>query len=464
MIQKEHINEFFCDNWKDVVDKMNEGLMLVDLKGNIQYVNPALEKLLHFSKKELLGESCHILKCDNCSNHNSGKEERPCTLFENGAVRDLRCSFRQKGGLQVNVIKNATVLTDKKGNAIGGVETLTDLTAVIDKEKVILNLRKELNRENSFHGLIGNSSSMQQVFDLIKSTTLSNSPIIIYGESGTGKELVANAIHTLSNQAPHSFVKLHCAALNENNLDRNFSGHTKRSVIGAESDGSSRFETANCGSIFFDEIGDLPFVMQTKLLKVLQENKVERIGNPPLINSTIRIISATNKDLNSLIAEKKFRDDLFHRIGVIPINIPPLRQHPEDIPLLVKTFINKSNLKTDKEITTIRKDALDLLISYHWPGNIRELLNVIEYTFVICSEGEITPEHLPQQFKTLSSNMAEQDIQKFSSPHNKRQLLLNVLKETQGNKSKAAKILGISRVTLWKHLKKHNIIVDKSAY
>jgi len=462
MIQNEQIKEFFCDNWEDIVNKIKEGLIVVDLKGTILYVNSAFEKLLHFSKEDLLGKPCDILECDNCLTNNTPSDGRKCTLFRNGDVIDLRCTFKQKHGPRVTVLKNATVLTDKNGKVVGGVETLTDLATVIDKEKVILKLRKELNQKNGFHGLIGNSSSMQQVYELIKSAAQSNNPIIIYGESGTGKELVANAVHTLSDRSPHPFVKLHCAALNESNLESELFGHTKGAFIGAENDRAGRFEAADSGSIFLDEIGDLPIVMQTKLLKVLQENEVERIGNPQPININVRIISSTNKDLNSLMVEKKFREDLFYRIGVIPINIPPLRRHPEDIPLLVKTFISKCNLKTEKEITTIRKDALDLLINYHWPGNIRELINVIEYTFVLCSDGEITPEHLPQQFKRLASNMAEK--KKFSSPHNKRQQLLNVLKETQGNKSKAAKILGISRVTLWKHLKKHNITVDKSAY
>jgi PAS domain S-box-containing protein len=464
MIQNEQVKEFFCDNWEDIIDKITEGLILVDLKGTILFVNSVFEELFQFSREELLGKSCDILECDNCLTHNTTQKGKRCSLFRDGDVKDLRCTFKQKNGQRVTVLKNATVLTDKNGKVVGGVETLTDLSTEINKEKVILKLRKELNQTNGFHGLIGNSSSMQQVYELIKSAAQSNNPIIIYGESGTGKELVANAIHTLSNRSPHPFVKLHCAALNENNLESELFGHTKGAFIGAESDRAGRFEAADSGSIFFDEIGDLPIVMQTKLLKVLQENEVERIGNPQPININVRIISATNKDLNSLMVEKKFREDLFYRIGVIPINIPPLRQHPEDIPLLVKTFINKCNLKTEKEITTIRKDALDLLINYHWPGNIRELINVIEYTFVLCSDGEITPDHLPQQFKTLSLNMAEQNMKKFSSPQNKRQQLLSVLKKTQGNKSKAAKILGVSRVTLWKHLKKHNITVDKSAY
>ncbi len=464
MLQKEQIKDYFCDNWKDVIDKMKEGLMLVDLQGNILYVNHALEELLHFRKEELLGKPCDVLECDNCFNHNANKKGKQCALFRNGDVTDLRCTFKQKNGARVNVLKNATVLTDKDGEIVGGVETLTDLTTVIDKEKVIVNLRKELNRENNFHGLIGNSSSMQQVYDLIKNAAQSNAPIIIYGESGTGKDLVANAIHKLSKRSLQPFVKVHCAVLNEDKLESELFGHIKGAFSGADSDRTGRFEAADSSSLFLDEIGDLPIVMQTKLLKVLQEQEIERVGNHHPIPIDVRIISATNKNLNVLMDETKFREDLFYRIGVLPINIPPLRQHPEDIPLLVKTFIDRSNLKTEQEIKTIRKDALDLLVSYHWPGNIRELINVIEYTFVLCPDGEITPEHLPQQFKMLSSSINSQGAQQISSPHDKRQQLLNVLKETQGNKSKAAKILGISRVTLWKHLKKHNITVDKSAY
>lgn len=464
MIQKERIKDYFCENWKDVVDKMREGLMLVDLQGNILYANKALEELLLYTNEELIGQSCEILQCDNCFGHNVRQDGKRCGLFKKGDVRDLRCSFKQKNGTRVSVLKNATVLTDKNGEVVAGVETLTDLSAVLDKDRVIDDLRKELNRENGFHGLIGNSATMQQVYELIKSASQSNAPIIIYGESGTGKELVANAIHELSKRYKAPFIKVNCAALNESILESELFGHTKGAFTGADRDRTGRFEAADRGSIFLDEIADLPLVMQTKLLRVLQEQEVERVGDHQPIAIDVRVISATNKNLNTLMQEEKFREDLFYRIGVIPINIPPLRQHPEDIPLLVKTFIDKSNLKTEKDITTIRKDALDLLVSYHWPGNIRELINVIEYTFVICPEGEITPKHLPHQFQIQPQHLTGPDSQQMSSPQNQRQRLLHVLNETNGNKTEAAKILGVSRVTLWKHLKKYNITVDKSAY
>lgn len=438
--------------------------MIVDLKGTILYANKALEDLLLYKKEELLGKSCNILQCDKCFGHVITSEGRRCGLFKNGDVSDLHCSFKRKGGTRVEVLKNATVLTDKDGNVVAGVETLTDLTTVMDREKVIRDLRKELSRENGFHGLLGNSSLMKQVYDLIESAALSHAPIIIYGESGTGKELVASAIHKLSKRSAAPFIKVNCAALNENILESELFGHAKGAFTGADKDRTGRFEAANEGSIFLDEIGDLAIGMQTKLLRVLQEQEVERVGDHQPIPIDVRIISATNKNLSNLMKDQKFREDLFYRIGVIPISIPPLRQHPEDIPLLVKTFIDRSNLKNEKNITTIRKDALDLLVDYHWPGNVRELINVIEYTFVICPEGEITPQHLPQQFQKPAIKTIAPEPQQTETAQNRREQLLHALTTTGGNKTEAAKILGISRVTLWKHLKKHNITFQKSPY
>lgn len=464
MIQKEQVKDYFCDNWKDVVDRMKEGLMLVDTQGKILYANKALEELLLFSTEELMGQPCEVLECDTCFGHNMMRDGKRCTLFRKGYVHDLRCSFKQKNGDRVQVLKNATVLKDDKGTVVAGVETLTDLTAVVNKEKVIDDLRKQLSLEKGFHGLIGNSLVMTQVYELIKSAAQSNAPIIIYGESGTGKELVANAIHQLSTRNGAPLVKINCSALNENMLESELFGHTKGTVTGTDSSKTGRLAAANQGSIFLDEIGDLPLVTQTKLMHVLQEQEVDSVRGHQSVPIDVRVISATNKNLKNLITENKFKEDLYYKIGVLPINIPPLRQHPEDIPLLVETFINRSRLKTDKNITSISKEALDLLVSYHWPGNIRELINVIEYAFVICPQGEITLQHLPQQFQISSGPANDMGATQVQSHSDRRQQLLHVLNKTSGNKSEAARILGISRVTLWKQLKKYNITVDKSAY
>lgn len=458
MPQEALFENYFCDNWKDVIDRMTEGLMLVDTTGKILFVNSAMEKLLLYSRHELVGRRCDSLECDACLDQRQQQGTKHCALFRNGDVRNLKCSFKRKDGSRINVLKNATVLTDPSGKMVAGVENLTDMTDVLTKDQMITDLRNHLNRDDSFLGIIGKSQAMSQVFDLAKSAALSEAPVVIYGESGTGKELVAGAIHNLSTRKDNSFIKVNCAALNENLLESELFGHVKGAFTGAERTRMGRFEAAHNGSIFLDEIGDLPLSTQTKLLRVLQEQEIERVGDHHPIAIDVRIIAATNKNLSKLMEEGKFREDLYYRIGVIPIILPPLRDRHADVPLLIETFIERARLKTGKEIAAIDKAALDLMISYPWPGNIRELINVIEYAFVISPGGIITPDHLPLHFTNPPSK------NRSSPDSDRRQLLLDTLKKTGGNKSKAARILGISRVTLWKQLKKYGITVGKAIH
>jgi two-component system response regulator HydG len=286
--------------------------------------------------------------------------------------------------------------------------------------------------------------------------------VVIYGESGTGKELVASAIHRLSDRGNAPFIKVNCAALNENLLESELFGHTKGAFAGADKIRIGRFEAADQGTILLDEIGDLPLSTQTKLLRVLQEQEIERVGDHQPVPIDVRLISATNQDLNILMDEGKFRNDFYYRIGVIPIIIPPLRQRLEDLPLLLNTFLERGRLKSNKEIKGMSTEAIDLLFSYHWPGNIRELINVIDYSFVICPGGEITPEHLPVNFRNRSDLNTTDKRRQYSE--DRRQQLLDALHQSGENKSEAARILGISRVTLWKQLKKYKITVDKAAH
>ncbi len=278
---------------------------------------------------------------------------------------------------------------------VGGVETFVDISEVVAQERVIFRLRRELTREDSFHGILGKSPSMRQLFNLITSAAQSEAPVVITGESGTGKELVAAAIHRLSGRSNGPFIKVNSAALNESLLESELFGHVKGAFTGADRSRIGRFEAANGGDIFLDEIGDMPATTQAKLLRVLQEKIIEKVGDHRAIPVDVRVISATNKDLGDLMASGSFREDLYYRIGVIPIHLPPLRERSEDIPLLVENFVERARLKTKKLIQGMSKEALDLLMTYPWPGNIRELINVIDYTFVVCPEGTILPEHLP---------------------------------------------------------------------
>jgi two-component system response regulator HydG len=457
------LEKIYGKYWQTVIDTMMEGLMLVDPDGKIVFVNPAFEQLTGYTKEEVEGQTCEMLGCDTCFGTREEGKDKYCALFKEGKVRRRKCIFEKKGGGKVHVLKNAALIRDKNGKVLGGVENLTDLSPIIEKEEVILRLRKQLNNEDGFHGMLGKSAAMKKVFDLIASAAPSEAPVVIYGESGTGKELAAAAIHRLSARHDGPFIKVNCAALNENLLESELFGHVKGAFTGADRTRVGRFEAANKGTMFLDEIGDLPLTTQTKLLRVLQEKEFERVGDHRPIATDVRILAATNKDLNKFMQEKLFREDLYYRISVIPIYLPPLRARLDDIPLLVDTFVRRMRLKTEKNITGIAKEVLDVFMQYRWPGNIRELINVIEYAFVLCPEGDISIAHLPAQMlgqQPSHVQLASKTSRKLSTG-DMRQGLIQALQAAGGNKSEAARRLGISRVTLWKRIKKFDIQVDK---
>jgi PAS domain S-box-containing protein len=454
--------EEYSQYWKTIVDTMTDGLMVVDSEGVIVSINQAMEEISGYSKGELIGKSCELLECDTCFKTRADGHDKYCALFKDGVVTRRKCTLRKKDGSRIHLYKNATILKDRSDRVIGGVETWTDLTEVVAKDRVISRLRKELSSEDAFHGILGKSAAMVQVFDLISSAAQSEAPVIIYGESGTGKELIASAIHKLGPRRKGPFIKVNCAALSESLLESELFGHVKGAFTGADRTRVGRFEAANGGDIFLDEIGDLPLSTQVKLLRVLQEKEIEKVGDHRPISIDVRILAATNQDLSTLMEEGRFREDLYYRIGVIPIHLPPLRERREDVPLLIEAFINRIHLKADKPISGMSREALDLLFSYDWPGNVRELINVIEYSFVLCHEGEIMPNHLPARVTGKQPSMApRRRAVKKQNDEAERKRILEALAATGGNQSKAAEILGISRVTLWKRLKAFDIQVDR---
>jgi two-component system response regulator HydG len=476
--------------WKTVIDTMVDGLLVVDVEGVILSVNQAMEQITGFSREELIGQPCGIIKCQSCLDTISPGQRKECELFRRGYVRRSKCVLEKKDGTPVPILKNAAVLKDGAGRVVAGVENFTDLSEVEAKERVISHLRRELsreetlldsptqspdmmqlfisrlrremNREEGFHGIIGTSPVMIQLFTLISSAAQSEAPVVIYGESGTGKELVAAAIHQLSPRHRGPFIKVNSAALNESLLESELFGHVKGAFTGADRTRVGRFEAAHGGDIFLDEVGDLPMPTQAKLLRVLQEKVIEKVGDHAPIPVNVRVITATNKDLHRLMALGRFREDLYYRIGVIPILLPPLRERREDIPLLVQAFIARARRQTRKPINGINEEALHSLISHDWPGNVRELINVIEYGFVLCPGGNIQSEHLPATFQQQpeSPPPARQGGRAARAP-DERQRLIDAINEAGGKKSEAARLLGISRVTLWKLLKAYEIQVDK---
>ncbi len=476
--------------WKTVIDTMVDGLMIVDPEGVILAANQAMAELTGYRREELIGQPCLILKCHSCLDAVILGRQKECELFKKGSVRRRKCTLEKKDGSPLQVLKNAAALKDRHGKVVAGVENFTDLSEVVAKERVVSHLRRELSREDPaqvhpekspdmmqlfisrlrqelsrgdvFHGIIGKSPVMVQLFTLISAAAQSQAPVVIYGESGTGKELVAAAIHRLSPRHQGPFIKVNSAALNESLLESEIFGHVKGAFTGADRTRVGRFEAASGGDIFLDEIGDLPLSTQAKLLRVLQEKVIEKVGDHLPVTVDVRVITATNKDLHRLMAQGRFREDLFYRIGVIPVHLPPLRERREDIPLLVKAFIDQARRKTRKPLTGIGEEALELLGAHDWPGNVRELINVIEYAFVLCPEGPIQKEHLPVLFsRTDAVPNQTRPAAAAARGAEERRRLIEAITQSGGKKSEAARLLGISRVTLWKLLKAHQIQVDK---
>ena len=446
--------------WESVVETMVDGLLIVDTEGIIVFINPAAEEITGYKKEEVVGLPCTVFEGDTCMVQTAEGKIKHCNLFRQGKVSRRRCVIKRRDGSSAHLIKNATVLRDAAGEAIGGVETLTEISELIKKDQEIEFLKKELNQEHGFHGLIGATPAMQAVYDLIKNAAESEAPVIILGESGTGKELVASAIHRLSARAEGPFIKVNCASLNESLLESELFGHVKGAFTGADRLRVGRFEAANQGSLFLDEIGDVPPSVQVKLLRVVQEKEIERVGSHNPIATDVRLISATNRELKDLVDRGTFREDLFYRLNVIPIRIPPLRDRKEDIPLLTDSVMAKIRLRGQKNIQGLSPEAMNLLMNYQWPGNIRELINVLEYAFVVCKEKWIRGEHLPGYLIHERPRKYHGERQKAEGTRGPGELekILLALEQAQGKKTEAARRLGLSRVTLWKKMKKYNLV------
>jgi transcriptional regulator with PAS, ATPase and Fis domain len=302
---------------------------------------------------------------------------------------------------------------------------------------------------------------MQQLFDLISNASHSDAPVIIFGESGTGKELIAKAIHDTGPRKQNPYIKVNCAALTESLLESELFGHVKGAFTGAYRSREGRFEAAQGGNIFLDEIGDLPLSTQVKMLRVLEEKVVERVGDNRPIHIDVRIISATNRNLKLLVDQGGFREDLFYRINVIPIMVPPLRERVGDIPMLADSFFRRIQLKNDKKIMGISSEAMELLMSYAWPGNVRELKSAFEYAFVTCRELVIQPYHFPPTVNSAQPSVKNTKKPLLNRADMKKKQLIEALESAGGNQSRAADILGISRVTVWNRMKKFGITAQK---
>lgn len=346
---------------------------------------------------------------------------------------------------------STAVLKDTAGKIIGGVETFRDLSSLEE-------LRKEISKQYTFKDIISKNHEIQKIFDVLPDIAESDSTVLIQGPSGSGKELFARAIHNLSNRKGRPYIVVNCGALPDTLLESELFGYVKGAFTDAKKDKPGRFARAEGGTLFLDEVAELSTALQVKLLRVLQQKEYEPLGATRFRKANVRIIAATNQDVSQLLARGTFREDLYYRLNVVKIDLPPLARHREDIPLLVDHFIHQFNLKKGKKITGITDQALGMLMEYEFPGNVRELENMIEHAFVLCHESLIQGDHLPKEFiETFTTDKKNRPQTTDKLKAAEAQVIAEILKKHGGNRSRTAEELGIDKSTLWRKMKQFNL-------
>jgi PAS domain S-box-containing protein len=427
---------------KTIIDSINEGVFTVDMNWTITAFNRAAEKITHVSRKEALGRQCSdVFRASICENACALRR----TISSGRPVLNATAHIVNQKGERIPIRISTALLKNESGQTIGGVETFQDLSPI---EK----LQKELKSRYTFEDIVGRSAVMMKLFEILPQISESSSTVLIEGASGTGKELFARAIHSLSPRKNKPFIAVNCAALPDTLLESELFGHKAGAFTDARRDKPGRFALANGGTMFLDEIGDISPAMQIRLLRVLQERVIEPLGSVQPIKTDVRVVAATNQDLKKLAQEGNFRDDLYYRIRVISLKLPGLDQRREDIPLLVDHLIAKFNSIQGKEIEGVSEEVMAQLMEYEYPGNIRELENIIEQAFVLCRGRLIELHHLPAELRPTSASgyggsnpMSLRSMEKL--------LISEALRRHKGSRNKAARQLGINPSTLYRKLK-----------
>ncbi len=431
-----------------ILDSIADGVFTVDKDMRITYFNRAAERITGISRQQAVGQYCfEVLKANIC--------EKSCPLrcslksekeFVNRHVNILRTD-----GKQIPVSISTAVVRDETGEKLGGVETFRDLSQFEE-------LKKEVNRAYTFEDIISKNHRIHQLFDILPNIAESESTVLIQGPSGSGKELFARAIHNLSQRKSNPFVAINCGALPDALLESELFGYVKGAFTDAKKDKPGRFALAKGGTIFLDEVESLTPAMQVKLLRVLQEREFEPLGAIAPVKADVRVLAATKDNLSVLIEKGSFRDDLYFRLNVVKLELPPLQERREDIPLLIEHFVDRFNRKMSRNIDGVSDQVLSILMHHDFPGNVRELENIIEHAFVMCREAEILPNHLPPVF-LQDKNISHAPLHEHTPFQNaEQQTLIDALKKHNWNKIETAKELGVHRGTLWRKLKKYNLL------
>lgn len=429
-----------------ILDSIADGVFTVDKEWNVRSFNRAAEQITGTRRTDAIGRKCwEVFHADVC--------ERDCllkkTLKTNHPCINKTVQIVNKQGVKIPISISTAILRDEKGIVIGGVETFRDLSEIEE-------LRKEVFGKFTSTDIITRDHRLLDLLDTLPVIARSESPVLILGESGTGKELLAKAIHNQSGRGKDPFVAVNCGALPENLLESELFGYKKGAFTDAKTDKPGRFDRAGKGTLFLDEIGDLPKSMQVKLLRVLQEKCYEPLGATEPVRSDARIIAATNRNLEEMVQSGEFRQDLYYRINVIPITLPPLRERQSDVPLLVDHFIRHFNRIQGRSIDHVCSDAMSVLLDYNYPGNIRELENILQHAFVLCQSPIIQKKHLPASlFMKTKQEVKTSEVESIEDFEKNR--IEGALVRNRFNRAATAKELDIHVATLWRKIKRYNI-------
>jgi PAS domain S-box-containing protein len=430
-----------------IIDSIADGVFTVDSDWKITSFNRAAEAIIGVSRAQAIGRPCcEVFRASICETNCALKQ----TMKTGKPLINKTVYIINSKGRQIPISISTALLKDSKGHVIGGVETFRDLS--VEEE-----LRKELQKQYSFADIIGRSSKMRDLFSILPEIAHSDSTVLLEGASGTGKELFARAIHHLSRRARKNFVAINCGSLPDTLLESELFGYKAGAFTDAKKDKAGRFALADKGTLFLDEIGDISPAMQVRLLRVLQERVIEPLGSVRPMNVDVRIIAATNKDLHKLVQKGIFREDLYYRINVIKLKLPNLRDRREDIPLLVDHFMARFNRRQDKAVSGLSLQASKVLLEYDYPGNVRELENILEHAFVLCRSNVIELHHLPNYLlETVSPELA---IPKAGATLQEMEIFMiqDAIRRNKGNRTLAARELGIDASTLFRKVKRLNI-------
>jgi PAS domain S-box-containing protein len=427
-----------------ILESISDGVFTVDLNWRITSFNRAAEEITGVSRKEAIGRLCFdVFRSSMCESECALRQTRNTgdpIIGKSGYIIDA-------AGSRLPISVSTAVLKDNVGHVIGGAETFRDMSEVEA-------LRRELDGRFKIGDLVSHSVLMQKLFEILPAISASPSTVLIYGETGTGKELMARTIHSLSPRRNKPFVAVNCAALPDTLLESELFGYKAGAFTGATKNKPGRFAQASGGTLFLDEIGEISPALQVKLLRVLQDRRFEPLGATKTETADVRIICATNKDLSEETRKGNFREDLYYRVNVVRVELPPLRKRKEDIPILVKQFVDRFNRLQQKSIEGIAGEALSILMAHHWPGNVRELENMIERAFIMCSTGQIGIEHMPEELITHRATHRNATSMQAAREMLDAHSIRAALERNSYNRLAAARDLGIHKSTLFRKIKK----------